>query len=542
MPLIYTDGIERASCPEEVGVDTFVLRDFFDELKSSEYSFKNIMILRHGKVAAECTRYPYVSQMPHTMFSFSKVISAIAIGFAVSEGLLRMDTSVAELFADTYDEKLLKKNEGITVRHLLTMTSGKKLHFANNYEKMDWLDNYISSPLKNKPGEKFKYLSENTYVLGRMLAKVSGQTISEYLRPRLFEPLKIDFKYWEKDKHGYDAAGWGLFLTVEDMAKISQCFLQKGIWNGVQVIPEGWTDAMMTPYIRDLYGLDAKNLGFGYNVWCGRVDGYCRFEGLYGQHAFLYTKHDACIVINSSGINHKLIFDLIDKYFPKAFKENLNVISEDIAAEFKEELTRLSYDVLPVSLRNYATESGLNGNTYSMKKNKHASMLPKSASYTLCEKPGCMDNISFNFRENYAEISWSEIISSGKSKGVNLAENTLCVNLDGKRRISNIRYDNMYLHMLAYGAWNKDGTLTVQIFTMEIPEVRTWVITFDNEKIGIKASIAPDLYESIKNKFRFQGIKINPILDLGAKIGGKIATDFCYATNMKGKLQSKDKR
>ena len=111
MSLIYTDTLLRASCPEEAGVDTFVLRDFFDELKKTDYRFKNIMILRKGKVVAECTKYPFVSEMPHTMFSFSKAVTAIAIGFAIHEGLLRLDTTLEELFSDSYDEKLIAKNK-----------------------------------------------------------------------------------------------------------------------------------------------------------------------------------------------------------------------------------------------------------------------------------------------------------------------------------------------------------------------------------------------------------------------------------------------
>ncbi len=528
MPLIYTDTLLRADCPERAGVDTFVLKDFFDELKSSEYSFKNIMILRHGLVAAECTRYPYAAHIPHTMYSFSKAVTTVAIGFALSEGLLRMDTTIAELFGDTYDEKQIKKNEGITVRHLLTMSTGKRLHFINNFEKMDWLENYITSPQSSKPGDKFQYLSENTYVLGRMLAKVSGLTVSEYLKPRFFEPLKIECTHWDKDPNGFDAAGWGLFLTIEDMAKIAQCFVQDGVWNGVQIIPNGWVEAMTTPYRRDLYGLDAKNLGFGFNTWCGREDGYYRLEGLYGQHAFIYPKHDACIVINSSEINHKQLYDLIDKFFPFAFKDNLDIISEDVADEFKAEICTHSDNVLNTSPRNFATEQGLSGNTYSVKTTPRTSLMPASGSYTLCKKPGKLDNLEFVFSDNYGEISWTE---------KNAGKNTLCVNFDGKRRISRIKYEDMTLHMLSFGAWNADGTLSVQIFTMEMPEVRTWKIAFNDKKIKIKSSITPPMYNSIQNKMRFQGIKTNGALNLAVKIASSVAEDFVYVGTIHGKLK-----
>ena len=530
MSVLEMQKLERAVYPEEAGVDTYVLQDFFNELKSTGYRFKNIMVVRHGKVVAECTKYPFVQQMPHTMFSFSKAVTAVAIGFAISEGLLRLDTTLAELFSDTYDEKALKKIEGITVRHLLTMTAGKSVSFFANKEKSDWLDSFIKARKYAPPGEKFKYISENTYVLGRMLAKVSGLTISEYLRPRLFEPLGMDIKYWEKDKLGFDAGGWGLFFSVEDMAKLSVCMLQGGRWHGVQVIPEGWVEAMTTPYERNLYGLDAQNLGFGFNTWCGRYDGYYRLEGLYSQFSFVYPVEDACVAITCSDITHKVIFDLIDKYFPHAFKETTIKPSDDVLEDFNELLSSFSYDVLPVSPRNLATESGLSGKEYKLRTQKYFSMLPVSAYFTLAVKPGHMTNMSFDFNENYGEFSWDED---------NSPRNTLCVNFDGKRRVSKVYLGEMTVHMLAFGAWKADNTLDVQVYTMEVPEVRSMNFRFDKKKLEIRNILSPNLYETLDNKYRFEGMKTNIILDTVAKLANVFGSIMFVPKKKKGKLIKK---
>lgn len=527
MSVLEMQKLERASFPEEVGVDTYVLRDFFEELKSTNYRFKNIMVLRHGKVVAECTKYPFVNQMPHTMFSFSKSVTSIAIGFAISEGLLRLDTTLEELFGDSYDEKNLKKIEGITVRHLLTMTAGKKVSLFANKEKNDWLDIFVKSKRFAEPGEKFEYISENTYVLGRMLAKVSGLTISEYLRPRFFEPLGIDVKFWEKDKLGFDAGGWGLFFTIEDMAKLTTCMLQNGKWHGVQVIPEGWVEAMTTPYIRDLYGLDAQDLGYGYNTWCGRYDGYYRIEGLYAQFSFVYPVQDGCVVVSSSDITHKAIYDLVDKYFPHAFNETMIKPSDDVLDEFNELLNSFSYDVLPVSPRNLATEEGIEGNCYRFRPNSVYTMLPVSAAFTLAVKPGYMNNMSFNFSENYAEISWDEN---------NSPRNTLCVNFDGKRRVSTITFNDMTIHMLAFGAWKHDNTLDVQVFTMEVPEIRSLNFKFNKNKVKVTNYLSPNVYETLDNKYRFEGWKTNIILDTVAKIVNVFGRKLFIPPVKKGKI------
>lgn len=533
MSIIYENNLQRSVSPEEAGVDTYVLRDFFNELKSTGYRFKNIMVIRHGKVVAESTKFPFIAEMPHTMFSFSKVVTTVAIGFAINEGLLRMDTTFNELFYDLYNEQQLKKTDGINISHLLMMTAGKSISLFDDKEKYDWLDSFVKSKYSGKPGEKFKYISENTYILGRMLSKVSGQTISEYLRPRFFEPLGINVIHWDKDKKGFDAGGWGLYLTIEDMAKITQCFLQNGMWNDMQIIPQGWVEAMITPYTRDLYGLDAKDLGYGFNIWCGREDGYYRFEGLYSQFSFVYPNHDACVVINCSDITHKKIFDLVDKYFPFAFKDNLSAIPAEITEEFKEELNSFSYDVLPVSPRNFATEAGLNGNTYKLLPQKYASMLPLSAVYPMATRPGKINNMEFRFHEDYAEISWTE---------ANSPKNTLCVNFDGKRRISKVQLSDLPLHMLAYGAWQYDGTLTIQVYTMEIPEIRTMNFKFDKNKITVKSSLSPDLYETLDNKYRFEGMKTNIILDVVAKLSNTFGNIIFCPPLWKGKLLKNNKQ
>ena len=169
--------LERADFPEEVGVDSEVLQNFFDDLKESGYGFKNIMIGRHGKIVAECTKYPYVQSMPHTMFSLSKVVTAIAIGFAIHEGILRLDSTISEIFGSKYSEKDLKNVKDITVEHFLTMTTGIYPSVIENKEKGDWLENFFKSKRVAKPGQKFKYTSENTYILSRILTEVSGLTL-----------------------------------------------------------------------------------------------------------------------------------------------------------------------------------------------------------------------------------------------------------------------------------------------------------------------------------------------------------------------------
>ncbi|MBE6783058.1 MAG: serine hydrolase [Ruminococcaceae bacterium] len=522
--------LQRASFPEEVGVDSAVLQNFFDDLKESGYGFKNIMIGRHGKIVAECTKYPYPQHMPHTMFSMSKPVTAIAIGFAVHEGLLRLDTTLGQLFGDTYSEKTLRKVKDITVRHLLTMTAGIFPSVIENKEKGEWLENFFKSHRAAKPDKRFKYISENTYVLGRMLAKVSGQTISEYLRPRLFEPLGIDFTFWEKDKLGFDGGGWGLYLTIEDMAKLSQCLLQNGEFNGIQVIPAEWVKEMTTPHRHDMYGLDSQNLGYGYNVWCGREDGYYRLEGFYSQFAFLYPRENAFFVITCGDITHKTVYDLVDKHFPGAFKDNLTPPSEEVTEKLRETINSFSYNILPVAPRNFEIEKAVSGNTYRTFPNKNNTMLPISAVFMLASKPSYLNNIKFAFNEKYGELFWEE---------KNAGENKICINFDGTRRMSKVMFGDMPVHILAYGAWQPDSTLKVQMFFIEIPEVRTWVVRFGKNKINVRSSLWPNLYKMLDNKYRFEGFRTNVVLDTVAKLANSVGNLIFVPPRFSGRLTDK---
>ena len=264
--LFQAGSLEYASYAEDVGVDSSVVRQFLEECQEKGYNFKNFIIGRFGKVAVSCTKKPFVRDLPHTSFSFAKSITAIAVGFAINEGLLHLDTTMGEIFEDVLSEKQLKNVKDISIEHLLTMTAGKGINFLANKEKTSWLKYFCDGRPKAKPGEKFLYISENTYVLSRMLTEVTGLTISEYLKPRLFEPLGIEKPFWETDTEGYEAGGWGLFLKTEDIAKIAQCFLNMGVWDGVQVIPEEWIRLMTEPKISDLPSLYAKDLGYGYQV------------------------------------------------------------------------------------------------------------------------------------------------------------------------------------------------------------------------------------------------------------------------------------
>lgn len=235
MPTARTKSkaLPRADFPEQVGVSSRAISELLDDFERSQIELHSIMILRHGKVAFETWRDPYAPDIPHTMYSVSKSFTSIAIGFAIDEGLLTLDTKVIDIFPEYRPQKYDENLEKLTVFHLLTMTAGKDVSVLENKAKVSWLKSFFGARWAFAPGEDWKYISENCYVMAAIIQKLTGLTVREYLAPRLFKPLGIrENPAWETDPNGLEAGGWGLFITTEELAKVADCMSHGGKYRG----------------------------------------------------------------------------------------------------------------------------------------------------------------------------------------------------------------------------------------------------------------------------------------------------------------------
>lgn len=530
MENLFTEsGLEQSSCPENLGIDSSLVEDFLRECQEKDYNFKNIIIGRNGKIGVKCSKKPYDSSFKYSSFSSSKPLVAIAIGFAINEGLLRLDTTIEEIFPDRFSPKEIEKIKGITVEHLLTMTAGKVINVLSNKEKRDWLDIFVSGRVISAPGEEFHYISENTYVLGRMLTEVTGLTISDYLNPRLFEPLGIEKPFWETDKEGYEAAAWGLYWTADDMAKIAQLFLNRGMWGSVQVVDRDWIDTMVSPLVGNLKGAYSEGLGFGYQIWANYEGTYYRFEGFFGQYIFIYPKHNAFVVMQSGDSKQFDIFPLVDKYFPAAFYHDEPImISEEQKNHFKDFIDGISYDILQSGPRNFATEQHFSGKSYKMIRRKYITMQSVPSSFVFVKQPGKMDDIRFDFKEDYAVMSWTE---------KNYGENKLVVSLDGKTRYSAIDLGQNLTHAAAYGRWTHDGKLKVQVILIETPEVKNFVFKFGRKSLKVNMKVKTNLKNMVVFKLLFMGFKSRFFVNVLGVLGNAVGNLYFYPPTNFGRMK-----
>ncbi|RHJ87779.1 ChbG/HpnK family deacetylase [Parabacteroides sp. AM08-6] len=283
---------------------------YLKAVEKSQQDLHSIMIVQHGNVLAEKWLGEGVENKPHILNSVSKTFTATAIGFAVAEGKLKVTDKVISFFPDKLPAEISPNLKKMEIRHLLTMSCGHDTDPTGQIQRQkdaDWVQAFLATPVEHEPGSYFVYNSVGTYMLSAIIQKVTGQKVIDYLSPRLFRPLGITGAYWQESPQGINCGGWGLFLKTEDLAKMGQFFLQKGEWNGKQLLPVSWIDEATTSKIASYpSGTRPENLkmkpkdsdwlqGYGYQMWRCRHNGV-RADGADGQYIIILPEKDAVIV------------------------------------------------------------------------------------------------------------------------------------------------------------------------------------------------------------------------------------------------------
>ena len=282
----------------ELGIPPEAIAAFVDEVNAKVGGLHSMMLVRHGKVAAEAWWAPYQPSEPHVLYSLSKSFTATAVGMAVAEGKLTVEDKVVSFFPDKLPATVGENLGAMRVKDLLTMSTGHEREPGRDGD--DWVKSFLAAPVERKPGTHFLYNTSATHVLAAIVQKVSGQRVLAYLTPRLFAPLGIEGATWEQSPAGVDAGGYGLKVRTEDIAKFGQLYLQKGKWEGKQLIPEAWVaDASKAQVSNgDPKQENDWSQGYGYQFWrCQH--GHYRGDGAFGQYCIVMPKHDAVLAITS---------------------------------------------------------------------------------------------------------------------------------------------------------------------------------------------------------------------------------------------------
>jgi CubicO group peptidase (beta-lactamase class C family) len=302
------------STPAEQGVDARGIDAFVAGLEPlPDVELHSLMVLRHGHVVAEQWWHPYRPDTPHLLYSLSKSFTSAAIGFAVAEGLVDLDAPALSYFPE-YDARVTDpRSRSTLVRHLAAMASGHESErVAEAWEagEGDLVLGLFLLPPEREPGSHFAYNQPCTYILGAIVRKVSGVSLTEFLRPRLFEPLGIEPYGWWTDESGAELGYSGLHTVTESVAKFGQLLLDGGVWQGKQLLPAEWVAEATRSHVSTA-GEPAGNpdweQGYGFQFWRAR-HGY-RGDGAYGQFMVVLPEADAVVAITSQSPDMQAVLD-----------------------------------------------------------------------------------------------------------------------------------------------------------------------------------------------------------------------------------------
>ena len=331
----------KRSTPEAEGISSLAILDFIKAIEQPIGhpldAVQGFMLLRHGNVTAEGWWTPYGPQSPHSLYSLSKSFTSTAIGLAVAEGRLTVDDPVLKFFPDDAPANPSKNLKAMRVRHLLSMNTGHKEDttlpvFRSGDD--NWARVFLSLPIEYQPGTWFVYNTTATYMLSAIITQLTGETLLNYLRPRLLDPLGIVNAIWETDPRGINLGGTGLHIKTEEIVRFGQMYLQKGLWQGKRLVPEEWI-ADATRATSDNSNTQTNPdwmAGYGYQFWRCRHNAY-RADGAFGQFCIVMPEQDAVLAMIGGVQNMQAVLDVVWEHLlpamrPKALPANPQAYNE----------------------------------------------------------------------------------------------------------------------------------------------------------------------------------------------------------------------
>ena len=315
--------------------------DFIQSADKNIDSLHSFMLVRHGKVVTEGWWGPYNAATKHELYSLSKSFTSTAVGLAIAEGKFQLDDPVIKFFSDDVPADASPQLKAMRVRDLLTMSTGHESEPKVGLKEA-WTKTFLSHPVSKEPGKHFLYNTPSTYMQSAIVQKQTGMTTYDYLKPRLFEPLGIEGATWGMSPQGISLGGYGLSVRTEDIAKFGQLLLQKGAWNGQQLIPEEWVKEATSNQVST--GRDTKGdwgQGYGYQFWQCRGGNY-RGDGAFGQYCIVLPQHDAVIAITSGVKDMQSVLTLVWEKIVPAFHAEALTADVDSERQLKDRLTSLT--------------------------------------------------------------------------------------------------------------------------------------------------------------------------------------------------------
>jgi Beta-lactamase len=470
-------GLPRSS-PETEGVSSAGILQFVNAVENSKNELHSFMFLRHGKVIAEGWWDPYNPSLRQMLYSTSKTFTSTAVGLAVSENRLKISDKVISFFPKDLPDTVTEFLKELTVKDVLMMSDGQEPDptgiVATKFN--NWVKGFLSIPIKYEPGTVFLYNSMGTFMLSAIVQKVTGLKEIDYLRPRLFDPLGITGMDWEENLQGINTGGWGLRLKTEDMAKMGQLYLQKGIWNGNQVLPAAWVAEATTTKIIQHPNLPQSvrdtsdwEQGYCYQIWRCRHNAY-RADGAFGQYIIVMPDEDAVVAIQSETPDMQDEINLVWQYLLPSMHKGKIPVDEKAQTNLKAKLSTLALRTAPAN----SNSSGINMST--------------DKNYVFEPNEKSIETFTIQIRDGVCRLqmktstdTYNLIFGSGQWK-IGQTNKQMVTLISGARE----NYALLLPHKIAGSYyWKDDQTLVLTLRYIETPHTETTICHFDGNKVTV---------------------------------------------------------
>jgi CubicO group peptidase (beta-lactamase class C family) len=460
------------SSPEQQGISSLDLLSFVEAADKEIDTMNSFMLIRHGHVVAEGWWSPYDRDTPHVLYSLSKSFTSTAVGLAISEGKLSLDDQVLKFFPEDAPADPSPNLRAMRVRDLLRMSTGNVTEapiLANDPTKPNytWVKIFLTHPVPFKPSTHFLYNSPATYMLSAIVQKVTGTTVLDYLRPRLFEPLGFKDPQWTTSPQGISAGAYGLSIRTEEIARFGELYLRKGMWNGKQLIPASWVEQATSMQTANGSSPTSDwDQGYGYQFWRSRHNSF-RGDGAFGQYCMVIPELDAVVAITSGVRDMQKVMNLVwDKLLPTMKPGRM---PENVSARRQLE-SRLAG--LTVRFANGASSSSVaakvSGKWFDLADNDRG-IKAISFDFTAPSPMLAVKTAKGELRTPIGISSWAKSrgsFTNGLEQALSVPQNPL---------------------VAASGAWSAENTFTVKLVLYETPYYSTLNFKFDGDGLVIDA-------------------------------------------------------
>ena len=477
----YRKPFEKAR-PEEVGISSDLILEYIDNLERSQTEMHGLMIMRHNKLITEGWWTPYGPNLRHGLQSHTKTYAATAVGIAYTEGILKLDERVIDIFPEEAPENPSENLKLLTVRDVLCMGCGMD---TMPRPSKDWIRDFLATPVNHKPGTTYMYNSTGSTLLGAIVRQKTGLGLFDYLKPRLFDKIGINYDNLRCMcmPDGMEVGGGGMYATTEDNFRLMKLYADGGVWEGERILAEDYVELATTNQndsaTESINNPEASDnfLGYGFQIWMCKPHRAYRADGAMGQFTIILPDQDMEIAITETAVGAhwaqstlNITWDFIEK-----------IIGDEVLEADDEAYGRLERKLKRLNIGNPECQpfspriEKICGQKYKV---TGGDLTPFGANFMTGARADGIDVFSLNF-DDYGFV-WDFVTRGGREEKIRFSTSgTRFTNLLGKP-------EDMTQLYLGDAYWKDENTLIMHGRWVETCIEDTYILVFSDDGLTVE--------------------------------------------------------